>query len=110
MKKLFLPAVLCLGALCASAEISYRSIDNIRGTNIVLVDNDAPKKVEITDAVLSNNGHEYHAKQIRCDVIDGVATYKLKFKRLTVFKNCKVTLTVNGKKITVDIQKQMYDR
>lgn len=110
MKRLLLLSVFCLAMLGASAEIKYRSIDNIKGTNIVLVDENAPQKVEITNAVLLNNGSEYPAKQIRCDVADGVVTYKLKFKRLTVFKNCKVVLTVNGHKVTVDVQKGMSER
>ncbi len=53
---------------------------------------------------------EYPAQQIRCDVINSVATYKLKFKRFTVFRNCKVILTVNGEKVSIDIQKKMLDR
>ncbi len=110
MKRFILMTVLSLAALLASAEIKYRSINNIKGTNIVLVDENAPDNVKITDAILSNDGSEYQAKQIRCDVVDGVATYKLKFKRLTVFKNCKVILTVNGKKVTIDLQKEMLDR
>lgn len=110
MKKLFLVAVLCLGSLGISAEVRYQSIDNVRDTNIVLVDKYAPDKLEITDAVFYNDGKEYQAKQIRCDLSNGVATYKLKFKRFTVFKNCKVVLTVNGEKITVDVQKGMSDR
>lgn len=96
--------------LGASAEIRFKSIDNIKGTNIVLVDDNAPQKVDITNAVLLNNGNEYPAKQIRCDVVNGVATYKLKFKRLTVFKNCKVVLTVNGEKETIDVQKSISKR
>lgn len=110
MKKLFLMSVFCLAMLGASAEIRYKSINNIKGTNIVLVDENAPQKIEITDALLLNNGSEYSAKQIRCDVVDGVATYKLKFKRLTVFKNCKVVLMVNGHKVTIDVQKCMSER
>jgi len=110
MKKLFLIIVFCLTMLGVSAEIRYHSIDNINGTNIVLVDENAPQKVEITNAVLLNNGSEYSAKQIRCDVMDGVATYKLKFTRLTVFKNCKVRLTVNGHNVTIDVQKYMLER
>lgn len=100
-------AILCLIVLSASAEIRYQSINNIKETNIVLIDKNAPSSVEVTDAVLSNNGEIYPAKQIRCDLEDGVATYKLKFKRLTVFKDCKVILSVNGKKVTIDIQREM---
>lgn len=110
MKKLFLVAVLCLGSLGISAEVRYQSINNVRDTNIVLVDEDAPDKVEISDAVFYNDGKEYQAKQIRCDLRNGIATYKLKFKRFTVFKNCKVVLTVNGEQVTVDVQKGMSDR
>lgn len=110
MKRFFLIAVFSLAVLGASAEIKYQSLDNINGTNVVLVDDNAPQIVKITDAVLSNNGSEYPAKQIRCDVVNGVATYKLKFKRLTLFKDCKVTLTANGEKITINLQKSLLDR
>lgn len=110
MKRKILMTVFCLAVLGASAEIRYQGIDNIKDTNIVLVDENAPRKVEITNAVLLNNGSEYPAKQIRCDVVDGIATYKLKFKRLTVFKNCKVVLTVNDHKETIDVQKYMSER
>lgn len=110
MKRFILMAAFCLVAAVASAEIKYRSIDNVKATDIVLVDENAPGNIEITDAVLYNNGHEYPAKEIRCDQVRGIATYRLKFKRLTVFKNCKVILTVNGKKVTVDIQRHLIDR
>lgn len=110
MKKFFLIAVFILAVFGASAEIKFKSLDNIKETNVVLVDDNALQIVKITDAVLSNNGSEYPAKQIRCDVVDGIATYKLKFKQLTLFKDCKVTLTVNGEKITINLQKSLLDR
>lgn len=110
MKRIILLTFICLMMFGASAEIRYKSIDNIGATNIVLVDNDAPKNVEITDAVLYNNGKEYPAKEIRCNVVNGVAIYKLKFKRLTIFKNCKVALTINVETKTIDIQKAMSKR
>lgn len=110
MKKLLLTAVVCMIAIGASAEIKYKGLDNINGTNIVLVDDKAPQKVEITDAVFYNNGSRFPAKQIRCDLVNGVATYKLKFKRFAVFKNCKVVLTVNGKEEVIDIQKSLLER
>lgn len=103
MKRILLISALCLAAFGAKAEIQYKSLNNINGTNVVLVDNDAPATVNITDAVLSSDGHEYPAKEIRCDVQDGTATYNLKFKRITVFNNPKVTLTVNGRKVTVNL-------
>lgn len=105
MKRFVLMAVLCLVAVVASAEIKFQSLNNVKGTNIVLVDENASEKVEITDAVFFSSGHEYRAKRIRCDMVNGVATYKLKFKRLTYFKDCKVILTVNGKKVAIDVQK-----
>lgn len=106
MKKFFLATLLSLVALGASAEIKFRNLDNIKGTNVVLVDENAPRSVKITDAVLVNNGKEYPAKQIRCDVVNGVATYKLKFKRHTHFVDTKVILTVNDKKITVNLNEK----
>ncbi|MDE7413903.1 MAG: hypothetical protein K2N05_08990 [Muribaculaceae bacterium] len=110
MKKLFLIAVFSLVVLGAAAEIKFQSLDNLKGTNVVLVDEDAPQTIHITDAVLSNNGSDYSAKQIRCDIVNGVATYKLKFKRLTLFKDCKVTLTVNGEKLTINLQKSLLQK
>lgn len=110
MKRFILISFVSLMVFVASAEIKYRSIDNMGATNVVLVDDDASRSVEITDAVLFNNGKEYPAKQIRCNIVNGIATYKLKFKRFTVFKDCKVTLTVNGEKTTIDLQKAMHDR
>lgn len=110
MKKTIITTALCLCALCGSSEIRYQSLDNIGATNIILTDRDAPAKVEITDAILSNNGAEYPARQIRCDVKDGTATYSLRFKRLTVFKDCRLTITVNGEKKTIDIQKSLTGR
>lgn len=111
MKRIILVTFINLIIFGASAEIRFKSIDNMRTTNIVLVDNDTSHTgVEITDAVLSNNGKKYPAKQIGCDVVNGFATYELKFKRLTIFKDCKVTLTINGETKTIDIQKTMSDR
>lgn len=43
-------------------------------------------------------------------MVNGEAVYKLKFKRLTVFKNCKVIMSVNGEKVIVDVQKSMVER
>ncbi len=110
MKKILALAFVCLCYFSSSAEIEYRHIDNIGATNIVLTDKESPENVVVSDAVLVNNGKKYSAKDISCDIKDGVATYKLKFSRLTVFKDCKVILTVNGKKVTVDLQKAMTDR
>ena len=107
MKRKILIAVFGLAMIGASAEIKLQELNNDKGTNIVLVDENAPTPVEITDAVLLNNGSEYPAKHIRCNVVDGVATYKLRFKRLILFNDCKVTLTINGKKFTIDLLKIM---
>lgn len=107
MKKLIMLSLLVMSTLAASAEIKFQSIDNKGATNVVLTDTDAPDDAKITDAVLYCNGKEYRAKNIRCNVVAGVAVYRLQFKRLTVFSGCKVTVTVNGKKTTVDIQKHL---
>lgn len=110
MKRLILLLFVNLMIAGVSAEIRYQSIDNIGSTNVVLVDKDAPRCVDVSDAVLYNNGRKYPAKQIRCYVVHGVAIYKLKFKRLTVFKGCKVALKVNGETKTINIQKSMINR
>lgn len=107
MKKVLFLLVFCVVGFCADAKNrvpEHRTTSE--GQMLSLVDRDASRKIEITDAMLSNNGREYPVKQIRCDIVDGVATCKLTFKRLTVFKNCKVVLTTaGGEKMIVDIQK-----
>lgn len=109
MKKIILLTALAACASGTSAEIRYQSLDNIGATNIVLIDNNAPERVEVSGAVLHDNGKEYEAKSIRSDLKDGTATYKLSFKRLTFFKDCRLTITVNGTEHTIDIQKALTD-
>lgn len=112
MKKMLLLAALTLflGAHTSRAEIRCRSLDNMGGTNIVLVDNAASADLKVTRAILINDGVRYEAKKIRCDIEEGVAVFRLHFKRLTKFKNCTVELTVDGKKVTVDLQQAMLQR
>lgn len=110
MKRMILLAMLVTGIFGASAEIRFGGIDNNGATHIVLIDKEAPETVEITEALLTNDGKTYRARQIRCDVMNGTAVYRLQFKRLTVFRNCRVTLTVNGERKTVDIQRNLLDR
>ena len=110
MKKTVLFLMLAAGLLSASAEIRFSQLNNIKATNITLIDKEVNGRVEITDAVFYNGGKGYPAKQIRCDVVDGVATYRLKFKRHTVFKDCKLMLLVNGKQRIIDIQKALEYR
>ena len=105
MKKLFVIAILCAAALGARAEIRFQSLNKMDGTNIVLVDDNAPKKMKITDVVLLNDGKRYPARGVRCNLGDGEAEYELSFERLTYFKDCKVTMKINGRKVAVDIRK-----
>lgn len=105
-KKLFLFAFL-LSAATAGAQVRLRSIDNVGGTNIVLAEANAPARIEVTDAVFSNFGKSYKAKSIRCTHENGNATYRLVFRRFRKFKDCKVTITINGKPQTLDLHKQM---
>jgi len=104
MKKFILLLIaFCACAIYASAEVQFEHVDNVKGTNITLVDDNASQNLSVTDAVFVNNGKTYQAKDIRCDIENGKATIKLKFKKCTVFKDCKVILTINGKKETVNI-------
>ena len=105
MKKLFVIAILCAAALGVRAEIRFQSLDNMDGTNIVLVDDNAPKSLKVTEVVLLNDGKKYPAQGVRCNLGDSTAVYELNFERLTYFKDCKVAMKVNGHKVTVDIRK-----
>ena len=78
MKKTVLFLMLAAGLLSASAEIRFSQLNNIKATNITLIDNEADGRIEITDAVFYNGGKGYPAKQIRCDLQIGVqASYGL---------------------------------
>lgn len=110
MKKLNLLAALIFFTVCANAKIKFQSINNNGATNIILTDNNAPEKVEITDAILYSDGEEYRANRIRCDVQNGTATYKLSFKKLTIFNNCKVCVMINVKKKVINIQRHLINK
>ena len=109
MKRNFICAALAFCALCASAELRFQSLDNKRGTNISLTESDGRSDIRITDAVFHNGGKAFPVKNVKCETKDGQTRYQLKFKRLTTFKNCYLTLKADGREQTIDIQSRLLE-
>lgn len=104
MKKALLISVAILAStLSVSAKVTFKHLDNNSGTNLILVDNEAGENVKVDKAVLHNNGKDHEAKNIDCDLNNGVATYKLKFTKLTTFDRTSVTLRINDEDVTVTL-------
>ncbi len=104
MKKLLILSVCTLAAVSANAQFKFTSLDNNDGkTTIVIVDDNFKSGSEICCAKFNNNGKTYDAKSMVTTQEDGKMSITMTFKKLTVFRNTSVTLTVNGQHTNVPI-------
>ena len=110
MKRLIIAAALIGCFTAASAELRFRHLDNNGATNITVVDTDGSVDGQITKAVFTSADRNYDAKQIRCNRVGKKVVYYLKFKRLTHFSDCKVSLTIGGTVHTIDIEQHLIER
>ena len=110
MKRLIIAAALIGCFTAASAELRFRHLDNNGATNITVVDTDGSASGQISKAVFTSAGKNYEAKRIRCDHVGKKVVYYLKFKRLTHFSDCNVSLTIGGTIHTIDIEQHLIER
>ena len=105
MKKLFLIALKGLFSVGACvAKPKFKSIDNYgNATTIVVVDKDASNSISVTSAVFHNDGKELPAKSMQTNLSGGEAIITMKFKRCTVFSNCYIVVTINGKEERINL-------
>lgn len=106
MKRGILFAVtLALCCLSLEAKVRFQSID-FKGENVIvtLADDRAGDSVRLTEAVFHNDGREYESRSMNCDLNNGIAVYKLSFPQCEVYRKCSVTLTINGKQVSVPVK------
>ncbi len=104
MKKLILFFICVIFAITAKAQFKFKSLDNNDGkTTIVIVDDNFKAGSEICCAKFNNDGKTYNAKSMVTTQEDGKMTITMTFKKLTVFNNTSLTLTVNGQQTNVPI-------
>lgn len=104
MKRLLIMCIGAVAALNANAQFKFKSLDNNDGkTTIVIVDDNFKSGSETCCAKFNNDGKTYDAKSMVSTQEDGEMTITMTFKRMTVFNNTSVTLTVNGQQKNVPI-------
>lgn len=113
-KKIMLAAVALLCATSVYAAPRYKGLDNRHGKTTIRIeipasDRDESNGLSIDDVRLYNDGKILSAKKV--DAIWGDdSTIILQFKKLTHFKDCILSFTVNGTPVSVDIQKELTGR
>lgn len=104
MKKLLIFSIFTLAAISANAQFKFKSLDNNDGkTTIVIVDDNFKSGSEICCAKFNNDGKTYDAKSMVSTQEDRKMSITMTFKRMTVFNNTSITLTVNGQHTNVPI-------
>ncbi|MCM1369117.1 MAG: hypothetical protein NC204_01965 [Candidatus Amulumruptor caecigallinarius] len=99
MKLIMLFAALTAMSIPGFAKLELKSVEVGDATNMMLIDEDAGNSVDLSKAVIFNNGKEYYATGVKCGLKDGTATYEVKFKKFNGFKDARVVLTVNGEEL-----------
>ncbi|MDE6198648.1 MAG: M56 family metallopeptidase [Muribaculaceae bacterium] len=102
--------------LSANEEISaenfkFKSINNNDNKTTVLITGIIPgRSLSVDGATFSNNGKQYSANGMDCQMTDGNATIILTFPFMTEFDdNCAITLRVNDKDVTFNLFKKETD-
>ncbi len=104
MKRLIFILICAILAITANAQFKFKSLDNNDGkTTIVIVDDNFKSGSEICCAKFNNNGKTYDAKSMVTTREDGKMSITMTFKRMTVFNNTSITLTVDGEQTNVQI-------
>ena len=104
MKKLLILSICVLAAISANAQFKFKSLDNNDGkTTIVIVDDNFKSGSETCCAKFNNDGKTYEAKSMVTTQEDGKISIIMSFKKMTVFNNTSVTLTINGQQTIVPI-------
>ena len=110
MKKIVLSlfvALLSFGSALAAPQ--FKGLSNKHGKTTIKVeipasDRDATNGLSVDNIKLYNNGEMLSAKKV--DAILGEnSMIIMEFKKLKKFENCTLSFTVNGKTVSIDIQR-----
>ena len=104
MKKLLFILICAVFAINANAQLKFKSLDNNDGkTTIVIVDDNFTTGSETCRAKFNNDGKTYDATSLITTQECKLMSITMTFKRMTVFNNTSVTLTINGQQVNVPI-------
>lgn len=105
MKKILFILICAAFAINASAKFRSSSLDNNNGkTTIVIVDNNYKSGSETCCAKFNNDGKTYDAKSMVTTQEGKRMSITMTFKKMQVFNNTSVTLTLNGQQVNVPIK------
>ena len=97
MKKLLFILICVVFAINANAQFKFKSLDNNNDkTTIVIVDDNFRTGSETCCAKFNNDGKTYDATSMVSTQNGKQMSITMTFKKLTVFNNTSVTLTING--------------
>lgn len=105
MKKLLFILICAFFAINANAQFKFKSLDNNNGkTTIVIVDDNFKTGSEICCAKFINDGKTYDAQSMVSTQEGNRMSITMTFKRMTVFNNTSITLTINAQEVNVPIE------
>lgn len=104
MKKLIFIFICAIFAINANAQFKFKSLDNNNNKTTIVIANDNFKSgSEICCAKFNNDFKTYDATSLTSTQEGGKMVITLTFKKMTVFNNMSVTITINGEPTTVPI-------
>lgn len=104
MKKLILIFFCAIFAINANAQFKFKSLDNNDGkTTIVITDDNFKSGSETCCAKFNNDFKTYDATSMVTTQKGKHMSITMTFKKMTVFNNMSVTITVNGEQTNVPI-------
>ena len=104
MKKVLFILTCAAFAINAHAQFKFKSLDNNDGkTTVVIVDDNFKTGSETCCAKLNNDGKTYDGKSMVATQEGNHMSITMTFKKMNVFNNTSVTLTVNGRQVNVPI-------
>lgn len=110
MKKIVLSlfvALLSFGSALAAPQ--FKGLSNKHGKTTIKVeipasDRDATNGLSVDNIKLYNNGEMLSAKKVEA-ILGENSMIIMEFKKLKKFENCTLSFTVNGKTVSIDIQR-----
>ena len=112
MKKALLSlAVGLLAVGCSFAAPQFKGLNNKHGKTTIEIpasDRDASNGLSVDNVKLYNNGETLTAKNVNA-ICGENSTIIMEFKKLTTFKDCTLSFTVNGEPVSMDLQSFMMN-
>ena len=102
--KIIIFLIFSVVAISANAEFKFKSLNNNDGkTTIVIVDDNFKSSSETCCAKFINDGKTYNAESMVTTQENGKISITMTFKKMTIFNNMSITITVNGEQNNVPI-------